>query len=112
MIHVRRMWRLIWPGWLCVIFLACRDEGPKDALTLAAVNGLWLMPFTKAANCSTIVSGGEIWVQIAVTQSDRYTSDIKFGFAINAITHSAVGRVSLGSGALDMILHTTRQDSD
>ena len=97
--------RRVFAIWFCLILLACKDQGPPQyALTLDAVNGEWLLPFTRATGCSTIVDHGEILLRLALTKSDQLSAAGRFGFSYPA-DRETLGRISLQSGALDMTLY-------
>ena len=82
------------------------SSGPKDVVSLAQVNGLWVLPFTRTANCVVAgsVSGGTLYAQMTFQSDGASSSDHRWGFTSTTVSRIATGSVALATGHLELTL--------
>lgn len=81
-------------------------SGPKDAVSLSEVNGLWVLPFTKTSNCASFgsVAGGTVYLALAIPPGGTNSTSSQWGFSSNTINRVATGSVILATGQITQIL--------
>ena len=89
-----------------LIAVGCSESSGPDALAPEDIRGLWAIPLTKTANCSTNGSPNTVTVYLQMdVETDGDAAGSRFGFSeATAASRLVTGTVDLRSGELDFIL--------